>query len=161
MMWQLITALTRDVLEESFTKIIPLNEAETVTLNLHENKRQLYLVRYFTEAEKIRRGSNVNMVVFVMSIEAADTLLACRRDVLSKLGMMSVGLDIDERIQLDSKHNYLGLDASSNCCHFRNYYLNESTGERLPGKKGCSVSPTDVIEMYECLPELVDELREE
>lgn len=146
-------------MEATFVKIIPLNETETVTLNLHEDRKKIYLVRYYTDEEKTRKQLKVNMSIFVMSIEAAETLMDTHKDILQKIGMMSVGLDVDERVQLDSEHNYLGLDAKSNCCHFRNYYLNESTGLRMPGKKGCSVTPADVVEMYEALPDLITELR--
>ena len=76
----MLSALTRDVLEESFIQIVPLNEAETVTLNIHKDRKSIYLVRYFTAAEKSRRSTNVNMVVFVMSIEAALTLMTCRKE---------------------------------------------------------------------------------
>ena len=149
LLYAIFADLTREKLEESFVKIIPLNAEDTVTANIHKNKR-IYLARFFTDAEKERRGSTQNMTVFECTDEAADTLIKMRDEAAEQLSYMSIGMEMAEKYQLDKNHNYLSME--SGICHLRHYFLNAQTGERLPSKRGSAVSPADLMEFIDALP---------
>ena len=143
--------MDRATLETNFVKIVPLNAAETVTLNVHHDSA-LYLVRYYTDEEILRRNLVVNMAIYRISDAAAQTLRELTEEVVEKLKYLAIGMEEEGRYQLDDKHFYLSLDPESGIVHFRHFYLNSATGERLPSKRGCSISLTDTLEFFRCLP---------
>ena len=124
---------------------MPLNPEDTVTINVHKNKH-IYVVRYYDEEERKRKGITHHMSVFQCSDEASETLHHLREDACEKLSMASIGFDVSERYLLDEKFRYLVIDSDSGMCHLRHYYLNAQTGERLPSKRGCAITTTDMLE---------------
>lgn len=132
-------------------KIVPLNKEDSVTINVHKDKR-IYVVRYYSEEEKLKRNVSHNMTVFRFSDAAHEAMDRNKDDVADKLDVMSIGMDVDEKYRLDDDNNFLVLDSQSGMCHLRQYYKNEKTGEWLPTKRGTAITPPDLMEVYEALP---------
>ena len=131
-------------------KIVPVNKEDTVTINVHRDKR-IYAVRYYSEEERMRRGVSHSMTVFRFTDAAIDAMERNKEHAAEKLEFMSIGMDVDEKFKLDDDNNFLVLDSQSGMCHLRQYYKNDK-GEMMPTKKGTAVTPPDLMEIYEALP---------